>query len=137
MKCEKISDERREAFGGRAARPLDPTAAKIAALLRAALGHAAAFAVRDLDHGGQIRVSVRGRQTTFLYLAWVGNQEQVDRTGEFVAKIVEATACSFAERAAIIEEGCRVSRERAERMAAEQMALTDDEIEFLQGADGR
>ncbi len=41
---------------------------------------------------------------------------------------------AWEERAAIVEDGCQVSRERAERMAAEQMALTDDEIEFLQGA---
>ena len=41
---------------------------------------------------------------------------------------------AFEERAAIIEEGCQVSRAEAERMAAEQMALTDDEIEFLQGS---
>ena len=41
---------------------------------------------------------------------------------------------AFEERAAIVEDGCQVSRERAERMAAEQMALADDEIEFLQGS---
>ena len=41
---------------------------------------------------------------------------------------------AFEERAAIIEEGCCVSREGSERMAAEQMAIMDDEIEFLQGA---
>lgn len=111
-----------EDFEERAVRPLDPTAAKITALLRAALGQTAAFAVRDLDHGGQIRVSVRGLQTTFLYLAWVGNQEQVDRTREFVAKIVEAIDCSFAERAAIIEfeSGCYVPRDEAERIEGER-----------------
>ena len=38
------------------------------------------------------------------------------------------------ERAAIVEEGCQVSRAEAERMAAEQMELTDDEIEFMRGA---
>lgn len=41
---------------------------------------------------------------------------------------------AFEERAAIIEEGCRVPRRRAEQMAAEQMALTEDEIEFLMGS---
>jgi len=40
----------------------------------------------------------------------------------------------FIERSAIIEEGCCVSRQESEKMAAEQMAITDDEIEFLQGA---
>ena len=79
-------------------------------------------------------MNVRGLQTTFGYLAWVGNEEQEDRTEEFVTKIIEARACAFAERAAIIEEGCRVSRAEAERMAAEQMELTDDEIEFMRGA---
>lgn len=41
---------------------------------------------------------------------------------------------AWEERAAIIEEGCKVSRAEAERMAAEQMELTDDEIEFMRGA---
>ena len=41
---------------------------------------------------------------------------------------------AWEERAAIIEEGCKVSRAESEKMAAEQMALTDDEIEFFQGA---
>jgi hypothetical protein len=36
------------------------------------------------------------------------------------------------ERAAIIEEGCQVSRAESEKMAAEQMS--DYEIEFLQGS---
>ena len=49
-------------------------------------------------------------------------------------KISDERREAFDERAAIIEEGCQVSRAEAERMAAEQMALTDDEIEFLQGA---
>jgi len=41
---------------------------------------------------------------------------------------------AFYERAAIVEEGCQVSRADAERMAAEQLDMTDDEIEFLQGS---
>ena len=43
---------------------------------------------------------------------------------------------AFEERAAIIEfgSGRPVGRRDAEAIAADQMALTDDEIEFLQGA---
>jgi uncharacterized protein YdbL (DUF1318 family) len=115
-------------------RTLGPAATKIADSLRSALGPRAVFEVRELDHGGQIRVNVRGLQTTFGYLAWVGNEEQEDRTEEFVTKIIEARACAFAERAAIIAESMQLSRADAERMAAEQMELTDDEIEFLQGS---
>ena len=49
-------------------------------------------------------------------------------------RISDERSEAFEERAAIIEEGCKVSRAEAERMAAEQMELTDDEIEFLQGS---
>ena len=49
-------------------------------------------------------------------------------------KISDERREAFDERAAIVEEGCQVSRAEAERMAAEQMALTDDEIEFMRGA---
>lgn len=49
-------------------------------------------------------------------------------------KISDERREAWEERAAIVEEGCYVSREESERMAAEQMALTDDEIEFLQGS---
>lgn len=49
-------------------------------------------------------------------------------------KISDDLRESFEERAAIVEEGCQVSREEAERVAAEQMSLTDDEIEFVQGS---
>lgn len=49
-------------------------------------------------------------------------------------KISDDLREEWEERAAIIEEGCRVSREESERMAAGQMSLTDDEIEFLQGS---
>jgi hypothetical protein len=50
-------------------------------------------------------------------------------------KISDERREAFEERAAIIERaGCNVSRAEAERMAAEQMELTDDEIEFLQGS---
>ena len=49
-------------------------------------------------------------------------------------KISDERSEAFEERAAIVEEGCQVSREEAERMAAEQMSLTDDEIEFVQGS---
>ena len=49
-------------------------------------------------------------------------------------KISDERREAWEERAAIVEEGCQVSRAEAERMAAEQMELTDDEIEFLQGA---
>jgi len=52
-------------------------------------------------------------------------------------KISDERREAFEERAAIIEEGCCVSREESERMAAGQMALTDDEIEFLQGTERR
>ena len=41
-------------------------------------------------------------------------------------KISEERREAWEERAAIIEEGCCVSRAEAERMAAEQMELTDD-----------
>ena len=49
-------------------------------------------------------------------------------------KISDERREALEERAAIVEEGCQVSRAEAERMAAEQMGLTDDEIEFLQGS---
>ena len=49
-------------------------------------------------------------------------------------KISDERREAWEERAAIVEEGCQVSRAEAERMAAEQMGLTDDEIEFLQGS---
>jgi hypothetical protein len=49
-------------------------------------------------------------------------------------KISDERSEAFEERAAIVEEGCCVSRAEAERMAAEQLDMTDDEIEFLQGA---
>ena len=49
-------------------------------------------------------------------------------------KISDERREAFDERAAIIEEGCKVSRAESEKMAAEQMELTDDEIEFLQGS---
>ncbi len=49
-------------------------------------------------------------------------------------KISDERREAFDERAAIVEEGCCVSRAEAERMAAEQMELTDDEIECLQGS---
>ena len=49
-------------------------------------------------------------------------------------KISDERREAFEERAAIIEEGCQVSRAESEKLAAEQMALTDDEIEFLQGS---
>ena len=49
-------------------------------------------------------------------------------------KISDERREAWEERAAIIEEGCKVSRAESEKMAAEQMALTDDEIEFLQGS---
>ena len=49
-------------------------------------------------------------------------------------KISDERSEAFEERAAIIEEGCKVSRAEAEMMAAEQMELTDDEIEFMRGA---
>ena len=49
-------------------------------------------------------------------------------------KISDERSEAFEERAAIIEDGCQVSRVYAERMAAEQIGLTDDEIEFLQGS---
>ena len=49
-------------------------------------------------------------------------------------KISDDRREAFEERAAIIEEGCRVPHQEAERTAAEQMELTDDEIEFLQGS---
>jgi hypothetical protein len=48
-------------------------------------------------------------------------------------KISDARREAWEERAAIVEEGCQVSRAEAERMAAEQLDMTDDEIEFLQG----
>lgn len=42
----------------------------------------------------------------------------------------------FEERAAIVEHesGQYVSREESEKVAAEYLQLTEDEIEFLQGA---
>lgn len=41
----------------------------------------------------------------------------------------------FTERAAIIEEGCAIDREKAERLAAIYMGLDyDDVAEFLQGS---
>ena len=49
-------------------------------------------------------------------------------------KISDERREAWEERAAIVEEGCQVSRAEAERMAAEQMELTDDEIEFMRGA---
>ena len=49
-------------------------------------------------------------------------------------KISDERREAWEERAAIIEEGCKVSRAEAERMAAEQLDMTDDEIEFLQGS---
>ncbi len=49
-------------------------------------------------------------------------------------KISDARREAWEERAAIVEEGCHVSRAEAERMAAEQLDMTDDEIEFLQGS---
>ncbi len=49
-------------------------------------------------------------------------------------KISDERREAFDERAAIVEEGCCVSRAEAERMAAEQLDMTDDEIEFLQGS---
>ena len=49
-------------------------------------------------------------------------------------KISDDLREEFEERAAIIEEGCKVSRAEAEMMAAEQLDMTDDEIEFLQGS---
>lgn len=115
-------------------RTLGPTATKIADSLRSALGPRAAFEVRELDHGGQIRVNVRGLQTTFGYLVCVGNEKQEDRTEEFVTKIIEARACAFEERAAIIAESMQLSREDSAAQAACQMGLSDDEIELLQGA---
>jgi hypothetical protein len=40
----------------------------------------------------------------------------------------------FVERAAIIEEGCQLDKEKAERLAAIYMGLDyDDVAEFLQG----
>ena len=49
-------------------------------------------------------------------------------------KISDDLREAWEERASIVEEGRQVSRAEAERMAAEQMELTDDEIEFLQGS---
>jgi len=42
----------------------------------------------------------------------------------------------FEERAAIIEfeSGEHISRQASEKLAAEYLQLTDDEIEFLQGS---
>jgi hypothetical protein len=43
---------------------------------------------------------------------------------------------AFEERTAIIQFGSglpRITREESERIAAEQMGLTDDEAEFLMG----
>ena len=48
-------------------------------------------------------------------------------------KISDERREALEERVAIVEEGCQVSRVYAERMAAEQMELTDDEIEFMRG----
>ena len=48
-------------------------------------------------------------------------------------KISDERSEAFEERAAIVEEGCCVSRAEAERMAAEQLDMTDDEIEFMRG----
>lgn len=41
-------------------------------------------------------------------------------------KISDEKREAWDERAAIIEEGCKVSRAESEKMAAEQMELTDD-----------
>ena len=43
---------------------------------------------------------------------------------------------AFEERAAIIEfeSGEHISRQASEKLAAEYLQLTDDEIEFLQGS---
>lgn len=43
---------------------------------------------------------------------------------------------AFEERAAIIEfeSGCYVPRAEAERIAAEHLCITEDEIEFMQGS---
>lgn len=49
-------------------------------------------------------------------------------------KISDERREAWEERAAIIEEGCKVSRAEAERMAGQHLGLSDDEIEFLQGA---
>ena len=49
-------------------------------------------------------------------------------------KISDVMREAWEERAALIEDGCKVSHAEAERMAAEQMELTDDEIEFMRGA---
>lgn len=115
---------------------VETAAAKIEEGLRAALGPKAVFEVRELDHGGQVLVNVPGCQTTFGYLAWIGNKEQEDRTAEFVQMIVDARACAFRERAAIVqfESGRHVDRQDAEKIAAEHMSIPEDEIEFLQGS---
>lgn len=43
---------------------------------------------------------------------------------------------AFEERAAILEFDAGMSREKAEAEAAEQMHLSEDEIEFLMGSEG-
>ena len=50
--------------------------------------------------------------------------------------ITDSMIEAFEERAAIIEieSGCYVAREEAERIAADHLGMTEDEIEFLQGA---
>ena len=45
-------------------------------------------------------------------------------------KISDERREAFEERAAIVEEGCQVSREESEKRAAEQMKLTDDELDI-------
>ena len=65
--------------------------------------------------------------TTLVYINQVRCQVKCE-------KISDERREAWEERAAIVEEGCQVSRAEAERMAAEQMELTDDEIEFLQGS---
>jgi hypothetical protein len=51
-------------------------------------------------------------------------------------KISDERREAFEERAAIIEfeSGCYVPRAEAERIAAEHLGMTDDEIEFMQGS---
>ena len=45
-------------------------------------------------------------------------------------KISDERREAWEERAAIVEEGCQVSREESEKRAAEQMKLTDDELDI-------
>lgn len=51
-------------------------------------------------------------------------------------KISDDLREAFEERAAIIEfeSGEHISRQASEKLAAEYLQLTDDEIEFLQGS---